>query len=85
MFIGYIEHKTNIRFENMDDFESYINKIDVDYDSEDVTFTVYVYKINKSHFKVVKKVLTVKVLIISKKLLNIMDKTVIFLRVEIVS
>ena len=36
MIIGPIEHKTNIRFKNMDDFERYINAIDIDYDSEDV-------------------------------------------------
>ena len=55
MIIGPIEHKTNIRFKNMDDFENYINAIDVDYDSEDVTFTAYVFKINTPHFKVVKR------------------------------
>ena len=54
MIIGPIIHKTNIRFKNMDDFESYINAIDVDYDSEDVTFTGYVYKLNTPPFKVVK-------------------------------
>ena len=55
MIIGPTEHKTNIRFKNMDDFENYINAIDVDYDSEDVTFTGYVYKLNTPHFKVVKR------------------------------
>ena len=40
MNIGSIKQKTNNRFKNMDDFESYINAIDVDYDSEDVTFMV---------------------------------------------
>ena len=29
MVIGPIEHKTNIRFKNLDNFESYINAIDV--------------------------------------------------------
>ena len=29
MIIGPIEHKTNIRFKNMDDFERYINAIDI--------------------------------------------------------
>ena len=48
MNIGPIEHKTNIRFNKMDDFEKYINTIDIDYDSEDVTFTGYVYKKNTS-------------------------------------
>ena len=41
--IGPVERKTNIRFRNMDDFESYINPIDIDYDSEDVLITGYVY------------------------------------------
>ena len=54
LVIGPIEHKTNVRFKNMDDFESYINAIDVEYDSEDVTFTGYVFKLNTPHFKVVK-------------------------------
>ena len=55
MIIGPIEHKTNIRFKNMDDFERYINAIGIDYDSEDVTFTGYVYKLNTPHFKIVKR------------------------------
>ena len=55
MIIGPIEHKTNIRFKNMDDFERYINAIDIDYDSEDVTFTGYVYILNTPHFKVAKR------------------------------
>ena len=55
MIIGPIEHKRNIRFENMNDFENYINAIDIDYDSEDVTFTGYVYKLNTPQFKVVKR------------------------------
>ena len=42
VIIGHIEHKTNIRFKDMDDFERNINAIDVDYDSEDVTFTGYI-------------------------------------------
>ena len=39
MLIGEIEQKTNIRIINVDDFEVYINAIDVNYDSEDVFFT----------------------------------------------
>ena len=31
-------------------FESYINAIDIDYDSEDVTFTGYVYKLKTPQF-----------------------------------
>ena len=55
MIIGPIEHKTNIRFKNMDDFERYINAIDIDYDSEDVIFSGYVYKLDTPQFKVVKR------------------------------
>ena len=55
MINGPIEHKTNIRFKNMDDFERFINAIDVDYDSEDVTFTGYVYKLDTPQFKVVRR------------------------------
>ena len=55
MVIGPIEHKTNIRLKNMEDFESYINAIDIDYDSEDVIFSGYVYKLKTPHFKVVKR------------------------------
>ena len=53
--IGSIEHKTNVRFKNMDDFERYINAIDMNYDSEDVTFTGYVYIINTPQFNVVRR------------------------------
>ena len=52
---GPIEHETYIRFKNTDVFESYRNAIDVDFDSEDVTFTGYVYKLNTPQFKVVKR------------------------------
>ena len=55
MVIGPIEHKANIRFKNMDDFEKCINAIGVDYDSADVTFTGYVYKLNTTQFNVVKR------------------------------
>ena len=39
----------------MDDFGSYKNATDVDYDSEDVTFTGYVYKSKTPEFNVVKR------------------------------
>ena len=55
MIIGPVKHKTNIRFKNMDDFERYINAIDIHYDSEDVIFTGYVYKLNTPQFKIVKR------------------------------
>ena len=55
MIIGPVEHKTHIRFKNMDDFERYINAIDIDYDSDYVIFTGYVYKLDTPQFKVVKR------------------------------
>ena len=55
MIIGPIEQETNVRYKNMDDFERYINAIDIDYDSEDVTFTGYLYKINTPQFNVVRR------------------------------
>ena len=39
----------------MDRFEKHINKRDDDYDSEDVTFTGYVYKRNTPHFNIVRR------------------------------
>ena len=55
MNIGPIEHKTNIRFKNMNDFGSYLNAIDIDYDSEDVIFTGYVFKLKTPQFNVVRR------------------------------
>ena len=47
MLIGEIEQKTYIRFKNIDEFENYNNAIDKgDYDSEDVIFTGWLYKLN---------------------------------------
>ena len=55
MIIGPVEHKTNITFKNMDDFERFINAIDIDYDSEDVIFTGYVYTLDTPQFKFAKR------------------------------
>ena len=56
MLVGEIEQKTNIRFKNVDDFESYINVIDNSgYDSEDVIFTGWLYKLNTPDFKKVNR------------------------------
>ena len=55
MIIGLNELETNSRIKNIDRFESYINTTDVDYDSEDVTFTGYVYKLNTPQLNVVKR------------------------------
>ena len=55
MAIGPTERKTKIRFRIMDEFEIYINAKDSDYDSEDVTFTGYVYKFKTPELKVVKR------------------------------
>ena len=50
LLIGEIEQKTSIRFENVDNFETFNIAIDVDYDSEDVVFTVWLYKLNTPEF-----------------------------------
>ena len=56
MLVGEIEQKTNIRFKNVDDFESYINAIDNSgYDSDNVIFTGRLYKLNTPEFKKVNK------------------------------
>ena len=55
MVIGLVGHKTNIRFMYMYDFESFKNKTDIAYNSEDVNFTGYVYENNTSQFNVVKR------------------------------
>ena len=55
MLIGEIEEKTLFIFRKVDDFEGYINAIDIDYDSDDVIFTGWLYKINNFQFKIVKR------------------------------
>ena len=56
MLVGEVEQKTNIRFKNVDDFESYINAIDNSgYDSEDVIFTGWLYKLNTPEFEKVNR------------------------------
>ena len=50
MLIGGIELKTNIRYENIEDFENYDNAIDDDYDSDDVIFIGSLYKTNTPEF-----------------------------------
>ena len=55
MPIRPVEHKTKIRYKNMDDFECYINAIYIAYDSGDVTSSGYVYKLNTPQFNVVKR------------------------------
>ena len=49
--VGDQNRQTNIRFRNMDDFESYINSIDEGYDAEDAIFNGYIYKLNTPQFK----------------------------------
>ena len=52
MLVGEIERKTNIRYKNVDDFESFINAIDNSgYDSDDVIFPGWLYKLNTPEFK----------------------------------
>ena len=46
MLIGEIKQQVIIRFQIVDDFEKYINAIDVGYDSEYVISTGWLYKLN---------------------------------------
>ena len=55
MAIGPVEQKTNLAYKSLDDFDSYINAIDISYDSEDNILTGYLYKTNTTKFKVVKR------------------------------
>ena len=50
-----IEHKTNIRFQNVDVFESYINAIAIDYESEHNIFTGCLKKLNTPQFHRIKR------------------------------
>ena len=47
--IGEMDQK-NSRFKVVDDFEAYINAIDVDYDSEEIIVRGWLYKSNTSEF-----------------------------------
>ena len=56
MLVCEVEQETNIRFKNVDDFESYFNAIDNSgYDSDDVIFTGWLYKLNTLEFKKVNR------------------------------
>ena len=50
MLTGEMEQKTNIRFKNTEYFQSYIIAIDIDYGSEDVIFTGWLYKLHTLEF-----------------------------------
>ena len=50
LLIGEIEQKSNIRFGNVHDFETYNIAIDVVYESEDVILTRWLHKLNKPQF-----------------------------------
>ena len=50
MLICKMEQKTNLRYKNVDDFETCMNAIDVDYDSEDVIFAGWQLKLNTPEF-----------------------------------
>ena len=83
MVIGPIEHKTKIRLKKMDDFESFINAKDFGYDSEDVTFTEFVYKLNTHQFKIVKRSgygsgYVIGTNCMKENIKNFVDKTVVY-------
>ena len=49
--VGDQIRQTRIRFRNIKDYETYINSIDQDYDSEDAIFNGYIYKVDTPQFK----------------------------------
>ena len=53
--VGDQIRQTHIRFRNISDYESYINSIDQDYDSEDAIFNGYIYKLNTPQFNKVNR------------------------------
>ena len=53
--IGDHIHQTHIRFRNINDYESYINAIDQDYESEDAIFRGYNYKLNTLQLNLVNR------------------------------
>ena len=53
--IGDQIRQNHIRFRNIDDFESYINSIDQNYDIDDCIFNGYNYKINTPQFSKIKR------------------------------
>ena len=56
MLVGEVEQKTNIRFKNVDDIENYFNAIDNSgFDSDDVIFTGWLYKLNTPEIKKVNR------------------------------
>ena len=50
MVIETIEQKTNVRYRNTDDFESYLNAIDIEYVSKNVTFNGCGFILNTLQF-----------------------------------
>ena len=51
MLISEMKQKTIIKFKNGDDFETYVNaKVNGGFDSEDVTFTGWLYQSNSPDF-----------------------------------
>ena len=55
MIIGEMEQKTNFRFRSVEDFETNNIAIDVDYDSEDVIYTGWLYKMNTPQINMVNR------------------------------
>ena len=53
--IGDQIQQTYIRFRNIDEFQSYFNSIDEDYDAEDALFNGYIYELNTPHFNLVNR------------------------------
>ena len=50
LLIAELERRTNSKFKTIDDFETYINAIVVDYNTGDVILTGWLYKLNTLEF-----------------------------------
>ena len=56
MLIGEIGQKSNIGFQNVDDFETYVNATNNSgYDSDDGNFTAWLFKLNTPEFNEVRR------------------------------
>ena len=53
--VGDQIRQTHIRYRNMDDFETYNNAIDQEYEPEHSIFNIYIYKIDTREFNLVNK------------------------------
>ena len=56
LFFGDQIRQIHIRFRNIADYESYINAVDQDYESDDAIFNGYIYEIDTPQFNIVNRI-----------------------------